>query len=63
MVYPKAVLARVHPNSFDSGFKKTEIEPIVPKERAVNVKTLTTITQPYMGSLSKLFSVLNLDPF
>ena len=45
-VYPKAVFARVHPNSFESGFRKTDIEPIVPNERAVSVKTLTTITQP-----------------
>ena len=45
-VYPKAVFARVHPNSFDNGFKKTDIEPIVPNERAVRVKTEMTITHP-----------------
>ena len=45
-VYPKAVFARVHPNSFDNGFKKTDIEPIVPNERAVSVNTETTITHP-----------------
>ena len=45
-VYPKAVFARVHPNSFDNGFKKTDIEPIVPNDRAVRVNTEMTITHP-----------------
>ena len=62
-VQPKAVFARVHPNSFDNGFKKTDIEPIVPNERAVSVNTETTITQPYIGSRSTLFPVFNFDPF
>ena len=61
-VYPKAVFARVHPNSFDNGFKKTDIEPIVPNDKAVRVNTEITITHPYKGSLTTLLSSLNFYP-
>ena len=61
-VYPKAVFARVHPNSFDNGFKKTDIEPIVPNDKAVRVNTEITITHPYKGSLTTPLLLLNFNP-
>ena len=45
-VYANDVWPLDHPNSKETGFKKTEIEAIEPKAKPLNTKTTSTITQP-----------------
>tara|TARA_B100001113_G_C20774544_1_gene476839 strand:+ start:217 stop:438 length:222 start_codon:yes stop_codon:yes gene_type:complete len=46
IVYKNDVLALDQSNSLDRGLRNAEIEPIIPKDKALNIKTAKTITQP-----------------
>ena len=46
------------PNSKVKGFKKTDIEAKVPKDKALNMNTQKTITQAYLGSLISFILII-----